>query len=670
MTTIGHLWEEPSGRMDSGAPGESSASLARLDSIYNPLTGFGGQNDKGAAGRPSPYVIPLSDSELRLAYLNSAMSRAIVDTLPDKATRKGWTVPDVPQKEFDRLKLWDRVNEGMKMGDLYGGAVMLLATEDDLPPSFRAQPDLWLREPLDLARVGQLSALPIFDAREAAPTRYDEDVRSVSFREPLMWDLATGRGTLHVHSSRVVWFRGRRRPPSDMRGGWGRSNIMPDDSVIQVVWDEVQRLGTIAQGGAILAQEIREAVVKIAGLAAKMGGDAAAEFRARLQLMQQTKSLLGITVIGEADMYENRSNSPAGWNELHEGALTMLCLALRWPRIMLTGQAPGGLSTDDKSGLERERQLVSDYQERHRAEISRIHEVLYASQDGPTSGVIPNEWALEFAPLNEPTAQETALLRDTIARTDATYISAGVYRASDVAVSRFGPEGYSTDMLEVEPIDEEEEARKALEQQQAMMTAMGNPEADPEADPESEDEPATDRADASDDSVCVLMPAPDPGTSLREAVERALGQRLRVPTEPPHITVLYVGKGIRPRFELAEVVATVTDEARQASTAPVAGGEIRTFPPGDDGVPVVIEFKQAYGLEDLNGRLLRRLAHRITARQHPMYRAHITIGYVPAMPSPEAMAALLAIDVSALRVAVGAVEVWSGGKRVASIAVG
>jgi phage-related protein (TIGR01555 family) len=481
--------EREMGRSKRAARAAQAQQQQRADGIYNTITGMGGAYDKSTASRPSTSINPLTDQELRAAYLYNGLPRRIVDILPQKATRKGWSAPEIPQKEEDRLRVWDRVCEGMTMGRLYGGAVGLLVTEDDIPPSFRARPDLWLQEPLDLERVGKLHAIHTFDAWDARPYSFNENLRSVDFRAPSVWSLATGRRDLLVHTSRLVWWRGARRPTSELRGGWRRTNAMPDDSVLQTIWEDLARLLTVAQAGAILAGEIREAIVKIAGLGALNASDQKEAFDARMRAMMQSRSILGLTVLAATDSFETRSNNPEGWDNLHEGALTLLCAVLGWPRTMLTGEAPGGLSTDDYSGLERERQLVSEYQERHRPEITRIYEVLYASQDGPTSGQIPEEWGITFAPLNEPTDAETAALRHQVAQTDQLYVDMGVYTAAEIAKQRFGEGGWSLELEAVAVVAPAPAPVAPPVPIEGGNVSIPDLDPEPEADPETEESP-------------------------------------------------------------------------------------------------------------------------------------------------------------------------------------
>jgi len=154
------------------------------------------------------------------------------------------------------------------MGRLDGGAVAVMITEDDVPRAFRRDPYLWLREPLDLKRVGKLHALQVFDALEATPLAWETDITSPRYREVRLWSITADGLTAWVHGSRVLHFRGAERPPSEARGTWFSMTNMPDDSVIQALWDDLSRLSQTMAGGATLAQELRERVLKLANLPA------------------------------------------------------------------------------------------------------------------------------------------------------------------------------------------------------------------------------------------------------------------------------------------------------------------------------------------------------------------------------------------------------------------
>lgn len=638
----------------------------RADSIYNPFTGLGGLGDKGQAGRPSPYHIPLSDSELELLYQYGGIARRLVDIVPGRACRRGWAVPEIGSED-SRLQVWRRVEEAMVWARLYGGALLLMVTEDDVTAGVGATD--WLAQPIDLERVGRVESLQVFDAVECWPASWDTDVRSPTFRLPSSWGISCDgwRGT--VHASRVVHFRGARRQPSRYRSGRTR---MPDDSVLQAIWDDLRKLAETLQGGAILAHEIRESVLKIGDYASLSTGDEAAELAARIRLMSQGKSMLGINIIGPTDDYQNRSNPPTGFDQLSAAAWEALAAVTGIPQVILMGSTPGGLNTDGASSWEGFRQLVSTYQEQHRHDLERLYRVIYAAQDGPTGGEEPEGWSITFAALDEPDESTIAATRQTIADTDAALIGAGVYTAEEVRRGRYGVGGWSIDLPPLDPSPPQPVAGSTGLEEATIQDPGEIPAAPAEQVPEGYGAVRTyvrrlpqrlqqDAAPAGG-SVVILVPAADPG--LRAQVEAVVGP-LVAETEP-HITVLYLGSGLTPEA-VAEVAQVLREEAQVVE--PVRRAAVGTFPGGDDGVPVVVEFGDAWGLAALHDRLLVRLAHLVTARQHRTYRPHLTIGYA-AEVSVEAATALLALDVSELAVPVLTLEVRRGAEVVASVAVG
>lgn len=637
-------------------------------SVANGQTLLGSQFDKGSAARPNPYVRPLTLSEVDALFSFNALARRIVCTLPSRACRRGWTVPEMADEDA-RLMVPGRVEEGMTWAQLYGGSLVVPITVDDVPPGYQQRPWEWLQQPLDPARVQHVDAVQAFDAVEASPAAWDRDPRSPTYRLPSMWRINTDGYNVVLHASRVTHLRGARRPPWRMRGTFGAPTSMPDDPFLQAVWDEIRRLTSVMNAGAHMAEELRTAVLTLSGLADRATGDEGADIMAQLQLMKLGEGLVNMKLIGPGDKYESQSNPPTGFKDLSDSAWEALAGATGFPQVILRGDTPGGLSTDDTAGHESFRQLVSGFQETHRHPLEGLYRVLYAAQDGPTGGEVPDGWALEYHALDEPDAQTTATTRLTTAQMDVAYINAGVYTPADVAISRFSEDGYSSDLQPVEPPDPEEEAAVALAMAElAAQAAVVPPTA---AVPSA---PARGDAAPAPDSCVVLLPAAAPG--LRGAVEKALGVALEV-EEEPHVTVLYLGAGLS-ATDLAEVVEVVGEAVEDLdSTAVLSYPTVRAFPPDPSGrVAVVLEYSDAYAVCGLNGVLLRALAHVCRAKQWPRFVPHQTLGYVQGPLTPVQLASLLAIDTTVddgtdaaalrMRLPVSEVRVLVGGKVVLS----
>lgn len=642
-------------------------------SILNEQTGLGGNYDKGAVARPNRNPPLLDEDELAGLFVSNGPARRIVRLLPSRATRRGWTVPEM-EKEERRLRIYEKFRDGFTWAQLWGGSGVLMVTEDDLPPSFRRRPQDWLREPLDMRRVGRVTAMHALDIYQAAPFAYETSLLSPDYGGPSLWSINTEQFSGVVHASRVIWLRGERQPSSwRMRSG----SRMPDMSVLQALWDEIRRLCETMAGGAVLAQELRTKVFKIKDFAKKKTGDEKDAFTRRLTSTVRSQGVLGATFMDTEDQYESSANPPTGFEALSDGAMRMLCLCLGWPQTMLSGEPPGGLSTDDESGKERERAVVSAYQEDNREPIERAYEVLYAQQDGPTGSEEPEDWRLEFLSLDEPTEKEKAEVRQTVAQTDMIYVQMGAYSPRDVAISRFGEDGWNLEMQPVDPPDENVEEMIAQAQAQALAAhgggdpaaAGGDPDeggGDPDDD-ESGDE--DDRGDASERSCLIRVPAADPG--LRSAVEAAIGQRV-IPEAEPHVTVLYLGELPVDGFAeaQAEIAAAVAAVAADLEPSMLRHGCVRAFPPGVHGTPIVVEFEDGWPLARANDALLRSLAHLVQAKQHARFRAHLTIGHALEPLSPEAQAALAGLDASEVRVPISALVARVGTRTIAAAPAG
>ncbi len=473
--------------------------------IANLLTGLGGDADKGAAARPHLGRLRLTDTELTSLYLNGGIAQRILRLIPIEMTRKAWTInddlddPDALADTDKRLKTRSNIRDVVTWARTYGSAVILMVTEEEQPRTIGARaevrnnPGLLLREPLDPRRLIRVKALQVFDALEATPLTYQGDISDPGYRDPLIWNLspsAVGVSMTHsphaqVHASRILHFRGVPRPPSFRLGGIRGSlsvagNNALDDSILHAVWDEVRNLSQTMAGGAVLAQEIRENVLKVGGLDGMATSDQKAQVEARISFMAMAKSLLGIVLLGQDDEFTSKVNSPTGFAELSGEAQAMLSAATGIPQTILFGHTPAGLSTDNESGRQTFDRLISGEQEEIRPQLERIYSLIFASKEGPTKGEIPETWALEFLPLDEMSEKEKADTRKVVADADVLYIDRGVISPQRIEESRFGDKGYQLELLppddDVDGVDFDQAAAEAEEETGGVVESAGGAE--------------------------------------------------------------------------------------------------------------------------------------------------------------------------------------------------
>ena len=71
--------------------------------------------------------------------------------------------------------------------------------------------------------------------------------------------------------------------------------------------------------------------------------------------------------------------------------------------------------------------------------------LIFAAKTGPTRGIEPDNWALKFPALWQPTAKEQAETRKIVAETDAINYDMGLVTSEELRNARFGGEEYSAE---------------------------------------------------------------------------------------------------------------------------------------------------------------------------------------------------------------------------------
>ncbi len=101
--------------------------------------------------------------------------------------------------------------------------------------------------------------------------------------------------------------------------------------------------------------------------------------------------------------------------------------------------------------------------------LTRLVDLLWLAADGPTRGVEPESWELEFEKLWQMSQLEESQARKTQAETDAIYIDTQVLMPDEVASSRFGGDTYSYETQLDEGAREEADAEPEPEPEPRVM---------------------------------------------------------------------------------------------------------------------------------------------------------------------------------------------------------
>ncbi len=407
---------------------------SRVDAYVNAYSGFGGTRDPMTrttfvGGRV------LTKTELEDLYRFNWIARRIVDAIPEDVCRQGIKLniedQDLSARVITRLEkigAWPALEEALCLARLYGGNIMVLGAMDGQEPTTA----------LDERKLDQLKFLNNLDRWQLSIAQKHDDPMQENFGRVKTYRLqpmaaSTPIDQRVIHASRVIRFDGAYLPDRlrIQNQGWA-------DSVIIAVNEALKHHGTSVQAGAILFQDFITKVLKIPNLANLIADGEETTLMARIRYAVANMSSLGVALVGQDEEFSKIQTPITGLVELIDKYVDFVAAASGIPKTRLFGQQLGTLSGADET-TRNYYDLVKAYQKKHlRAPVSRLISLILAQEKAD-----PGPWSFEFASLWQPTEKENAETRKITAETDQIYISNNVLQPEEVAVSRFGSDGYS-----------------------------------------------------------------------------------------------------------------------------------------------------------------------------------------------------------------------------------
>lgn len=362
----------------------------------------------------------------------------------DQTTKK--LAEDVMTR-VEELAIAENMLQSLYAERAYGGAAMLLGIDDGQSPD----------KPLDLDNIKSFSWINTLTPRELRAWKYYDNPYKPNYGKPELYQIqASGVETMSetleltgsskfslVHESRLIVFPGvvvsaqhRLR-----RYGWGNSVFA---RVMQVIAD----FQGAYSGAAHLTVDFAQAVFKIKGLAEMMAGDNDDAVRNRALAIDMSRSLAKAILIDSEEEFERKPTPLSGLADMLMRFEHRLAAAADMPVTLLMGASPAGLNATGDSDIRFFYDRIKARQNKFLLpRIERLLRLIMLSQDGPTKGVEPEDWKVQFCSLWQLSDTEQAANRKTQADADCAYIAAGVLTPEEVAASRFGGTKYSTETV-------------------------------------------------------------------------------------------------------------------------------------------------------------------------------------------------------------------------------
>ena len=449
----------------------------KKDVWMNSYNGLGGTNDPMSRTAFSLELTPLDRSTIDSLYRYDWLTKQIVNIIPEDACRE-WIDINIAGDEkgkvitgltgrMEELFARSKIKEGLILGRLYGGAIMVIGALDGNKPD----------TPLDIDKIEKIASLNVFDRWQVEIDKTYNDPLETNFGEPEIYRLnpiaygSAPKQNQIIHESRVIRFDGDYLPPRLRieNCGW-------HDSILTPINQELKRYGVSIQSGSLLFQDFITKVLKVPNLAELLADtEGQTALLTRIQYAIANISSLGIALLGEEEEFNKIQTPIAGLVELLNLYIEIVSSCAKIPRARLFGQQLGvlaGASETTRGYYDSIRSWQKDNLEKNLEKFIRI---FLSDKSSETKGKEPKEWSFSFNPLWQITEKEKAETRKLVQETDIGYINAQVVTPEEVGVSRFGPDGYSMETtidlkLREEWKKEGEEERKqeaiALKQQE------------------------------------------------------------------------------------------------------------------------------------------------------------------------------------------------------------
>ena len=387
---------------------DTGAKIQTADAFSNPLYNLGYMSQSPLEATEYPLTRLTYDyALLNSLYRSNWVVQNVVGIIPDDMLRAGFklagTVAPKQMRKFKNVlsekQIYEKLNEGIRWGRLYGGAAGLIM--------IRGHDDLSVPLDIDTILPDTFAGLYIVDRWSGITPDVEivEDIASTEFGLPKYYNITMTNGdtVAQVHHSRIIRFTGRELPYLEKLAEmyWGESEI-------ESLYSDVVKHDNVAANMAALTFRANQDVMEVEyldQLLSTQSGDAQRRFWNTIQAQATLKSNFGMQVINKGDAIHNTQYTFAGLQEVYDSMCLDLAGASRIPVTKLFGRSPAGMNATGESDMRNYYDYIDTLREsKLRPILEKIVPVIAMS----TWGEIPNDLEIHFPTLWTPTAKEVA----------------------------------------------------------------------------------------------------------------------------------------------------------------------------------------------------------------------------------------------------------------------
>ena len=344
----------------------------KTDQIYNRITGAGTGSDKNSYVNWYPESnINFHFNLLELLYKQNPIAKKIVDIVADDMF-SGRIFTDLKQRviakqldtAYETLGFNHKIVHALKMARVYGGAVILIVTDD-----IKNKEDL-LRPLTNVNTLG-LKNLLVFERVRYIPNyTIITDIWDENYGRPMFYYITDNRNLstiptplsfVQVHHSRIIEVMGR-----DVDYDTYRENIFTGDSVYRSMENSLKNYATCIAALTTAMQESNIDVVSLNSVNTSQsikGGDA--QMRKTASELSLQKSNYKTMILGKDERLE-RQGFPtlAGLNETISVLRTDIAMSANISVSKLFGLQTQGLAADRETEMQQDAKYIRNEQDR------------------------------------------------------------------------------------------------------------------------------------------------------------------------------------------------------------------------------------------------------------------------------------------------------------------
>ncbi len=364
-------------------------------------------------------------------YRGSWIVRKIIDVIPSDMLKNWMKVTS--QIDLDAIKKFEKtirqtgtktkINEGLRLSRLYGGAAALIIIDGDQEE---------LTETLDFDKImpDSYKGLMIFDRWSGITPSLEiiDDVNDPEFGKPKYYTINTedkAMTTVKVHHSRILRFEGRALPYWERLAEtqWGESEI-------EIVFEELKKRDNTSYNIAYLIFLANVRVLKMSDmgeLISSTNAEAKKSLYNVLEAQNWLMSNMGMYIMDKEDDFDMKQYSFGGLNEIYESFMLDVAGACEMPVTKLFGRAPAGFNSTGESDLKQYYETIETKQEEYLTPIlDKLLPVIAMS----CWGKIPDDFEWEYNPVMTVDNKELADLSGSYTDQVINAFQAGIIKKS------------------------------------------------------------------------------------------------------------------------------------------------------------------------------------------------------------------------------------------------